>query len=96
MSSMELRKIEDCKIECAKKFFSKITSDEVKYDVVDGVGEVVYSHAFMPKNPATGSWRHPFGKARNARCARVAGWMRPTSNRDSKCDAVRALPHSSN
>ena len=42
MSSMELRKIEDCKIECAKKFFSKITSDEVKYDVVDGVGEVVY------------------------------------------------------
>ena len=52
---MELRKIEDCKIECAKKFFSKITSDQVKYDVV---GEVVYSHAFMPKNPATGSWRH--------------------------------------
>ena len=35
MSSMELRKIEDCKIECAKKFFSKITSDQVKYDVVD-------------------------------------------------------------
>jgi type III restriction enzyme len=32
---MELRKIEDCKIKCAKKFFSKITSDEVKYDVVD-------------------------------------------------------------
>ena len=29
MSSMALRKIEDCKIECAKKFFSKITSDQV-------------------------------------------------------------------
>jgi restriction endonuclease len=70
---MELRKVEDCKIECAKKFFSKITSDQVKYDVVDGVGEIVYSHAFMPKNPATGSLRHPFGKARNARCARVGG-----------------------
>ena len=34
MSSMELRKI-DYKIECAKKFFSKITPDQVKYDVFD-------------------------------------------------------------
>ncbi len=35
MSSMELRKIEEIKIECARKFFSKITSDRVKYEVVD-------------------------------------------------------------
>jgi len=36
MSSMDLRKIEESKIECARKFFAKITSDQVKYDVVDG------------------------------------------------------------
>ena len=30
MSSMELRKIEECKIDCARKFFTKITSDQVK------------------------------------------------------------------
>ena len=41
MSSMELRKIEDCKIECAKKFFSKITSDQVKYDVVSSYGKLM-------------------------------------------------------
>jgi type III restriction enzyme len=35
MSSMDLRKIEESKIECARKFFAKITSDQVKYDVVD-------------------------------------------------------------
>lgn len=32
---MELRKIEECKIECARKFFAKITSDQVKYEVVN-------------------------------------------------------------
>jgi type III restriction enzyme len=36
MSSMDLRKIEESKIECARKFFAKITSDQVKYDVVNG------------------------------------------------------------
>lgn len=36
MSSMDLRKIEESKIECARKFFKAITSDQVKYDVVDG------------------------------------------------------------
>lgn len=36
MSSMDLRKIEECRIECARKFFAKITSDQVKYEVVDG------------------------------------------------------------
>jgi len=35
MSSMDLRKVEEVKIECARKFFAKITSDQVKYDVVD-------------------------------------------------------------
>ena len=35
MSSMDLRKIEEVKIECARKFFAKITSDQVKYDVVN-------------------------------------------------------------
>ncbi len=35
MSSMNIRKVEEVKIECAEKFFSKITSDQVKYDVVD-------------------------------------------------------------
>jgi type III restriction enzyme len=34
MSSMELRKIEECKIICAKKFFAGITTCLVKYDVV--------------------------------------------------------------
>ncbi len=35
MSSLDLREIEKNKIECARKFFSRITSDQVKYDVVD-------------------------------------------------------------
>ena len=41
MSSMELRKIEECKIECARKFFTKITSYQVKYDVVDSYGKLM-------------------------------------------------------
>ena len=41
MSSMELRQIEECKIDCARKFFSKITSDQVKYDVVDSYGKLM-------------------------------------------------------
>lgn len=41
MSSMELRKIEESKIECARKFFSKITSDQVKYDVVNSYGKLM-------------------------------------------------------
>jgi len=35
MSTLDLRGIEDCKISCARKFFAKITSEQVKYDVVD-------------------------------------------------------------
>ena len=34
MSSLELREIEKARISCARKFFAKITSDEVRYDVV--------------------------------------------------------------
>ena len=35
MSSLELREIEKARISCAKKFFAKISSDQVKYDMVD-------------------------------------------------------------
>jgi type III restriction enzyme len=35
MSTLDLREIEDCKIKCARQFFAKITSEQVKYDVVD-------------------------------------------------------------
>ncbi len=35
MSSMELREIEKSKIECARRFFTDIASENVKYDVVD-------------------------------------------------------------
>ena len=41
MSSMDLRKIEECKIDCARKFFTKITSEQVKYDVVDSYGKLM-------------------------------------------------------
>ena len=41
LSSMDLRKIEECKIDCARRFFSKITSDQVKYDVVDSYAKLM-------------------------------------------------------
>ena len=41
MSSMDLRKIEESKIECARKFFAKITSDQVKYDVANDYGKLM-------------------------------------------------------
>ena len=41
ISSMELRKIEECKIDCARKFFVDITSDQVKYDVVDSYAKLM-------------------------------------------------------
>ncbi|WP_164100615.1 restriction endonuclease [Candidatus Laterigemmans baculatus] len=41
MSSMKLRLIEDSKIPCARKFLSKITSDQVKYDVVKSYGKLM-------------------------------------------------------
>lgn len=41
MSSLELRDIEKSKIACARKFFAKITSEQVKYAVVDGYGALM-------------------------------------------------------
>ena len=41
ISTMQLRKIEDSKIECARKFFAKITSDQVRYDVVTNYGKLM-------------------------------------------------------
>lgn len=41
LSSMDLRKIEESKINCARKFFSRITSDQVKYDVVDSYAKLM-------------------------------------------------------
>ena len=35
MSSLQTRKIEDIKIDCAREFFKKISTDTVKYDKVD-------------------------------------------------------------
>jgi type III restriction enzyme len=41
MSTMELRKVEECKIECARKFFTGITTEQVKYDVVSDYGKLM-------------------------------------------------------
>jgi type III restriction enzyme len=41
MSSLELRDIEKSKIACARKFFAKVTSEQVKYQVVDGYGALM-------------------------------------------------------
>jgi len=41
LSSMQLREIEKSKIDCARKFFKNITSDQVKYDVVDSYAKLM-------------------------------------------------------
>ena len=41
VTSMEFRKIEESKITCAQKFFAKITSDQVKYAVVDSYSKLM-------------------------------------------------------
>lgn len=41
LSKMELRKIEEIKIECAKKFFDKVASSEVKYGVVESFDDLM-------------------------------------------------------
>lgn len=41
MSSMEMREIEKSKIKCATKFFAKITSDQVKYSMVDSYSKLM-------------------------------------------------------
>ncbi|MFZ1083438.1 MAG: DEAD/DEAH box helicase family protein [Terracidiphilus sp.] len=41
MSSMEMREIEKSKIKCATKFFTRITSDQVKYAMVDSYSKLM-------------------------------------------------------
>lgn len=41
LSTLELRGIEESKIACARKFFARITSDQVKYDVVNSYGKLM-------------------------------------------------------
>jgi type III restriction enzyme len=41
LSSMEMRAIEESKIKCAQKFFAKITSNQVKYAVVDSYSKLM-------------------------------------------------------
>ena len=41
ISSMEFRKIEDTKIECARRFFSRITSEQVKYGVANSYAKLM-------------------------------------------------------
>jgi type III restriction enzyme len=41
MDSMQLRKIEDAKIECAKKLFNEMSSQKVKYGKVDSYDELL-------------------------------------------------------
>lgn len=41
MSSLQLKEIEKTKIKCARKFFAKITSDQVVYVVVDSYGRLM-------------------------------------------------------
>lgn len=41
VEEIELREIEKSKIACARKFFAKITSEQVKYEVVDSYGKLM-------------------------------------------------------
>lgn len=41
MSSLQLRAIEQARIDCARKFFKKIASSGVVYDVVDSYGKLM-------------------------------------------------------
>jgi len=41
MSSLELREVEKARIACAKKFFAKISSDQVKYDMVNSYDKLM-------------------------------------------------------
>ncbi len=41
LSSMDLRKIEACKIDCTRKFFANMTSEQVRFDVVDSYGKLM-------------------------------------------------------
>lgn len=41
MSTLQLKDIEKSKIACAKKFFAKITNDQVKYEMIDSYGKLM-------------------------------------------------------
>ena len=41
MSSMQLREVEKIKIECAKKYFKEISSENVIYDKIDSFDELL-------------------------------------------------------
>ena len=41
MSRMEFRAIENVKIDCAREFFAKITSDPVKYDFINSYAKLM-------------------------------------------------------
>lgn len=41
MSTMHLKEIEKSKIACARKFFAKITTDQVKYKMVNSYGKLM-------------------------------------------------------
>lgn len=41
MSTLSLREIEKCKIKCAQKFFANITSDQVRYGIVDNYAKLM-------------------------------------------------------
>lgn len=41
LSTMQLRKVEELKIHCAREHFKKISSDTVKYEVVDSYGSLL-------------------------------------------------------
>jgi len=41
MEQMELREVEQAKTACAKKFFARIASDAVRYEVVDSYGKLM-------------------------------------------------------
>ena len=41
LSSLDLREMEKSKIECARKFFTQVASESVKYDVIDGYEELI-------------------------------------------------------
>ncbi|WP_412754395.1 type III restriction-modification system endonuclease [Legionella donaldsonii] len=41
LDTMELRRIEDYKVKCARKYFKKLTSDKVKYDVVNDYAQLM-------------------------------------------------------
>jgi type III restriction enzyme len=41
MSSLQLRRIEEVKIECARKFFARLSTGQVKYDVVNSYSKLM-------------------------------------------------------